>query len=248
MEFNNQVVVITGGANGIGRATALQAGREGAQVIVVDINEVQGRAVADELQTLTGEGEFMPVDLTNIENIRSLIATIHKKYQHIDVLINCAGICRETSVPDIKPEEWDLVMTINLRSAFFLCQEALKVMTPQKNGRIINIASAAGKIGGISAGAHYSASKAAIMCLTKTLALYAAPYQIRVNCVCPGPVDTDMTAAWSDEVNVAFKERIPLKRYATPEEAAEAILFLASDRAKYITGEILDLNGGLIMD
>ena len=248
MEFNNQVVVITGGANGIGRATALQAGREGAQVIVVDINEVQGRAVADELQTLTGKGEFMPVDLTNIEKIRSLIATIHKKYQHIDVLINCAGICRETSVPDIKPEEWDLVMTINLRSAFFLCQEALKVMTPQKNGRIINIASAAGKVGGIAVGAHYSASKAAIMCLTKTLALYAAPYQIRVNCVCPGPVDTDMTAAWSDEVNVAFKERIPLKRYATPEEAAEAILFLASDRAKYITGEILDLNGGLIMD
>ena len=130
MEFNNQVVVITGGANGIGRATALQAGREGAKVIVVDINEVQGRAVADELQTLTGEGEFMPVDLTNIENIRSLIATIHKKYQHIDVLINCAGICRETSVPDIKPEEWDLVMAINLRSVFFLCQEALKVMTP----------------------------------------------------------------------------------------------------------------------
>jgi 3-oxoacyl-[acyl-carrier protein] reductase len=248
MEFTNQVVVITGGANGIGRATALQAGREGAQVIVVDINELQGRAVADELQTLTGEGEFMPVDLTDIEQIRSLITAIHKKYQHIDVLINCAGICRETSVPDIKPEEWDLVLTINLKSVFFLCQEALKVMTPHNSGRIVNIASAAGKVGGIAVGAHYSASKAAIMCLTKSLALYAAPYQIQVNCVCPGPVETDMTASWSDEVNVAFKERIPLKRYATPEEAAEAILFLASDRAKYITGEILDLNGGLIMD
>ena len=248
MEFQNQVVVITGGANGIGRATALQAGREGAQVIVVDISEEQGRAATDELQALTGRGEFMPMDLMDIEQIRTLIAAIHNKYQHIDVLINCAGICRETSVPDIKPEEWDLVMTINLRSAFFLCQEALKVMTPRKSGRIINIASAAGKVGGIAVGAHYSASKAAIMCLTKTLALYAAPYQIQVNCVCPGPVETDMTASWSDEVNVAFKERIPLKRYATPEEAAEAILFLASDRAKYITGEILDINGGLIMD
>lgn len=248
MEFHNQVVVITGGANGIGRATALQAGREGAQVIVVDNNEEQGRAVSVELQALTGRGEFMPLDLTDIEQIPSLVGTINRKYRNIDILINCAGICRETSVPDIKPQEWDLVLTINLKSTFFLCQEVLKIMTPRNSGRIINIASAAGKVGGIAAGAHYSASKAAIMCLTKTLALYAAPYQIQVNCVCPGPVETDMTASWSDEVNVAFKERIPLKRYARPEEAAEAILFLASDRAKYITGEILDLNGGLIMD
>ena len=248
MEFQDQVVVITGGANGIGRATAIQAGREGANVIIVDINEEQGRTVADELKSLAGQGEFMPIDLTDIEQIRGLIAAIHKKYQHIDVLINCAGICRETSVPDIKPEEWDLIMAINLKSVFFLCQEALKVMTPRKSGQIITIASAAGKSGGVSAGAHYSASKAAIMCLTKTLAQYAAPQQIQVNCVCPGPVETDMTAAWSDEVTAAFKERIPLKRYATPQEAADAILFLASDRAKYITGEILDLNGGLIMD
>jgi 3-oxoacyl-[acyl-carrier protein] reductase len=248
MEFHNQVVVITGGANGIGRATALQAGREGAQVIVVDNNEEQGRAVSDELQALTGRGEFMPLDLTDIEQIPSLVDAINRKYQNIDILINCAGICRETSVPDIKPQEWDLVLTINLKSTFFLCQEVLKIMTLRKSGRIINIASAAGKLGGIAVGAHYSASKAAIMCLTKTLALYGAPHQIQVNCVCPGPVDTEMTAAWDDEVNAAFKERIPLKRYATPEEAAEAILFLASDRAKYITGEILDLNGGLIMD
>ena len=248
MEFHNQVVVITGGANGIGRATALQAGREGAQVIVVDNNEEQGRAVSVELQALAGRGEFMPLDLTDIEQIPSLVGTINRKYQNIDILINCAGICRETSVPDIKPQEWDLVLTINLKSTFFLCQEVLKIMTPRKSGRIINIASAAGKVGGIAVGAHYSASKAAIMCLTKSLALYGAPHQIQVNCVCPGPVDTEMTAAWDDEVNAAFKERIPLKRYATPEEAAEAILFLASDRAKYITGEILDLNGGLIMD
>jgi 3-oxoacyl-[acyl-carrier protein] reductase len=248
MEFHNQVMVITGGANGIGRATALQAGREGALVIVADINEEQGRVVSNELQVLTGRGEFMPVDLTDMVQIRSLIGEIYGKYQKIDVLINCAGICRETSVPDIRPEEWDLVLTINLKSTFFCCQEALKIMTPRKSGRIVNIASAAGKIGGIAVGAHYSASKAAIMCLTKTLALYAAPHQIQVNCVCPGPVDTEMTASWSDEVTAAFKERIPLKRYASPEEAAEAILFLASDRARYITGEILDVNGGLIMD
>ncbi len=248
MEFHNQVMVITGGANGIGRATALQAGREGARVIVVDINEEQGRAVSDELQALTGSGEFMPMDLTDIEQIRSLVGAIYEKYQNIDVLINCAGICRETSVPDIKPEEWDLVLTINLKSTFFFCQQVLKIMTPRKSGRIINIASAAGKTGGVAVGAHYSASKAAIMCLTKTLALYAAPHQIQVNCVCPGPVDTGMTASWDKEVNAAFRERIPLKRYASPKEVAEVILFLASNRAKYITGEIMDVNGGLIMD
>ena len=244
MEFHNRVMVITGAANGIGRATALQAGREGARVIVVDINEEQGRAVSDELQALTGSGEFMPMDLTNIEQIRSLVGEIYDKYQNIDVLINCAGICRETSVPDIKPEEWDLVLTINLKSTFFFCQQVLKIMTPRKSGRIINIASAAGKTGGIAVGAHYSASKAAIICLTKTLALYAAPHQIQVNCICPGPVDTEMTAFWGEEVSAAFKERIPLKRYASPQEVAEAILFLA----KYITGEIIDVNGGLIMD
>jgi NAD(P)-dependent dehydrogenase (short-subunit alcohol dehydrogenase family) len=151
-------------------------------------------------------------------------------------------------VPDITPEEWDRLLAVNLRSTFFCSQQALRSMCPRGYGKIVNLASAAGKLGGVAVGAHYSASKAAIICLTKSLALYAAPYRVNVNCVCPGPTATAMTDAWGDRINSAFAERIPFKRYGTPEEVSEAICFLASDRAGYITGETMDVNGGLVMD
>ena len=141
-----------------------------------------------------------------------------------------------------------MVLNVNLKSVFMCSKEAFIIMKNKRYGKIISIASAAAKLGGIVAGAHYCASKGGIISFTKSLALQAAPYGINVNAVCPGPVNTDITFAWGEKVNKNFVAKIPFKRYGEPEDIAEAVAFLASDRAKYITGEILDVSGGLVMD
>jgi 3-oxoacyl-[acyl-carrier protein] reductase len=248
MEFTGKVAVITGAASGIGRQAATLIGERGASVVIADVQEKMANDVVENLKARDITAQFIKTDITNIDHIRALFSETISTYKKLDILINCAGIGRLTRVPDITPEEWDLVLAVNLKSAFFCSQEALKYMCKRKVGKIINIASAAGKIGGIAVGAHYSASKAAIICLTKSLALYAAPFNITVNCVCPGPTVTPLTDEWGEELNTSFANKIPLKRYGTPDEIAEAICFLASDRANYITGETLDVNGGLVMD
>jgi 3-oxoacyl-[acyl-carrier protein] reductase len=166
----------------------------------------------------------------------------------VDVLVNNAGICPTTPVVDIRAEEWDRVLAVNLRGTFLMSREALRRMRTRGAGKIVSIASAAAKLGGLTAGAHYAASKAGVIALTKSLALAAAAHKVNVNAVCPGPTSTDMTDAWGTETNRAFAEKIPWKEYGKPQDIAEAVAFLASDRARYITGEVLDVNGGLVMD
>jgi 3-oxoacyl-[acyl-carrier protein] reductase len=183
-----------------------------------------------------------------VDEIRALISGTVIRHDSIDILVNAAGIMQATVIPDLTPEEWDLVLAINLKAAFFCSQLALKHMIAKKYGKIINIASASGKTGGVAVGAHYSASKAGIICVTKSIAQYAASFHVNVNCVCPGPIKTPMTDLWGPEVSREFAEKIPFKRFGTPEEVAEAIAFLVSDRASYITGETMDVNGGLVMD
>jgi NAD(P)-dependent dehydrogenase (short-subunit alcohol dehydrogenase family) len=260
MQFRDRVAVVTGGGGGIGKATARRLLCDGAQVVVADIDET---AVFRAAQELVAEGQVategrpaaegkkvqsVRLDVSDVEDIRRVLSEVVAQKGRIDILINAAGIDSLTAVPDITPEEWDRLLAVNLRSTFFCSQQALKSMCARGYGKIVNIASAAGKIGGVAVGAHYSASKAAIICLTKSLALYAAPYRVNVNCVCPGPTATRMTDAWGESINTAFAEKIPFKRYGTAEEVAEAICFLVSDRAGYITGETMDVNGGLVMD
>jgi 3-oxoacyl-[acyl-carrier protein] reductase len=248
MEFTGKVAVITGAASGIGRQTATLMGERGATVVIADVQEKMAHEVVENLRTKGITVQFIKTDITNIGQIQALFSETIATYKKLDILVNCAGIGRLTRVPDITPEEWDLVLSVNLKSVFFCSQEALKYMCARKDGKIITLASAAGKIGGIAVGAHYAASKAAIICLTKSLALYAAPFNITFNCICPGPTVTPLTDEWGEEINTSFANKIPLKRYATPGEVAEGICFLASDRANYITGETLDVNGGLVMD
>ena len=190
----------------------------------------------------------MAIDVSDEQQVKKAISSAIEKFGKIDVLVNCAAICKMIPILDIEVAEWDKILAVNLRSVFLFCKEVFPHMRERKYGKIINIGSAAGKIGGLAAGAHYSSSKAAVMCFTKSLALQAAAYKINVNCVCPGPTKTEMTDAWGDKTNKDFADKIPFKEYAQPEDIAQAILFLASDKAKYITGEILDVNGGLVMD
>ena len=267
MSFSDKVIVITGGASGIGLKTARLMANHGGTVIITDIQDEVGKQKAEELDLQcriafglesqkssvlssksTKHVRFIQVDVSNIDDIRRLVDDIISEFSRIDILVNCAGIGSLSQIPEITPQEWDKVLNINLRSVFFCSQEVLKYMCTRRTGKIINIASAAGKIGGVAVGAHYSASKAAVICLTKSLALYGAPYNINVNCVCPGPTKTQLTDSWGEELNREFAAKIPLKRYGTAEEISYAISFLASDEANYITGEILDVNGGLVMD
>jgi len=248
VEFEGKTVVITGGAGGIGRAAADIMGSRGAVLFITDVDTHAGEAAVAGWREEGIEAAFIPADLTDLAQIQSLFRRVEEDAGKIDVLVTCAGISSLTSIPEISPGEWDRVFAVNLKAAFFCCQEALRTMTERKRGKIVTIASAAAKIGGVAVGAHYSASKAGIICLTKSLALYGAPYGINVNCVCPGPTETAMTDAWGEAINREFARKIPFKRYGRAEEIAEAIAFLASERASYLTGETVDVNGGLVMD
>jgi 3-oxoacyl-[acyl-carrier protein] reductase len=248
MEFSGKVAIITGVAGGIGLATAAVLGEKGATVIGWDFQEEGLERAGKALQARNIEMTPIKADLANIDEIRALFSRTIEDFKRIDILVQCAGICYRSPVPEITPAEWDQIFAVNLKSVFFAAQEALKVICRQNYGKIINISSASGKSGGVAVGAHYAATKAAVICLTKSLALYAAEFDVNVNCVCPGPIKTQMTDAWGDAMNKSFADKIPFKRYGTAAEVAEAICFLASDRARYITGETLDVNGGLVMD
>lgn len=247
MEFKGKVAIITGVAGGIGQTTACLFAKEGAALVLVDINkdalDSLVKKIGSETQTIS-----FAIDVSDEQQVQQAVQSTLKKLGKIDILVNGAAICKMVPILDIDVAEWDRFMAVNLRSVFLFCREVFRHMKKRKYGKIINVASAAGKIGGLAAGAHYSASKAGVMCFTKSLALQAAPYKINVNSVCPGPTKTEMTDAWGDRTNKDFADKIPFKKYAQPEDIAQAVLFLASDRAKYITGEILDVNGGLIMD
>jgi 3-oxoacyl-[acyl-carrier protein] reductase len=248
MQFRNMTAVITGGAGGIGKATAYILGSEGAEIVISDKDKGACDAALKELTDAGVKAHAIIADLLSHDAIKNLCEEVISQYGNIDFLVNSAGITTQTKIPDITWDEWNLLLNVNLRSVFFCSQEALKYMIKERWGKIILLSSAAGKIGGVTVGAHYAAAKAGIICLTKSLAKYAAQYNITVNSVCPGLIATDMTAAWGEETNEAFRQSLPLKRHGTPEEVGETIKFLLSDKADYITGETVDVNGGLYMD
>lgn len=248
MNESRRTAIVTGGARGIGKAICLALARDGADIVVADIIEDAARQTADEIAASGRQSMAVRVDVSSEESVKSLYAAVIERFGRVDILVNNAGICYMRPILETEVEEWNRVIAVNLLGTFLMSREAFRLMKEQNSGKIISIGSAAGKIGGIAAGAHYSASKAGVMCFTKSLALQAAPFKINVNAVCPGPTATEMTDAWGDDVNTAFAAGIPWKEYGTPEDIAEAVAFLASEKSRYITGEIIDVNGGLVMD
>jgi len=233
-EFQNQVVLVTGAAGSLGAVIGEQFAAAGARVYRTDLRPVP-------------QPHFLAGDLTAPAFVAQLVEHILNEAGRLDVLVNNAGICPRTPLLEITEAEWQQVFAVNLTAAFRLSQACLRPMMAQRSGCIINVASLAGQVGGIAVGAHYSATKAALECLTKTLARHGAPYGIRANAVAPGIIESEMTRQAGDAQLAAFRQSIPLGRLGSPAEVAGPILFLASPRASYITGVTLDINGGLKM-
>ncbi|MEK7718843.1 MAG: SDR family NAD(P)-dependent oxidoreductase [Bacteroidota bacterium] len=230
-EFEKKVVLITGAAGGIGRALCDKFSEYNAIVYQTDITKID-------------HPNFIQGDISDQEFINCLVNQIIEKESRIDILVNNAGICPRTALLDITYDEWRKVMDVNLTSVFYLSQAVLKIMIKNRSGTIVNLASVAGQVGGITVGAHYSASKAGIECLTKSFAKSGAQYGIRVNAVAPGVIDTAIHKESTPEQIGQYIQSIPLGRMGTPEEVANIILVLASDLASYLTGITIGINGG----
>lgn len=251
LDFQGKLAVVTGGARGIGRAICETLARDGADVAVIDLDMDGAEETAERIRRIGRAAAAFRVDVADEAAVESFFAQVGTSFggkRDPVILANNAGICLTTYVLEIRAAEWDKVLAVNLRGTFLMSREALRRMKEMRAGHIVSIASAAAKLGGLTAGAHYAASKAGVIALTKSLALAAAPFKVNVNAVCPGPTVTDMTDAWGEDINRAFAEKIPWKEYGQPQDIAEAVAFLASGRARYITGAVLDVNGGLVMD
>ncbi len=250
MEAKGTIALITGGASGIGRATALLFANQGAEAVIIsDVDEKKMEAVVQEIKNLGVQGQAIFMDVSNGNNVVKIFDEILVKHGRIDVLVNSAGICPVTPFGEITPEEWNKVLEVNLLGTFLCCQQAIKQMSAAGiKGSIVNLSSIAGKVGGLVVGAHYSASKAAVSCLTMSAAKYAAPYGIRVNAVAPGPIETNMTKDWETGIRDKLSQSTLLGSFGSAEDVAQSILFLSSAKAHHITGEILDVNGGAFMD
>ncbi|MDX1709287.1 MAG: 3-oxoacyl-[acyl-carrier-protein] reductase [Desulfobacterales bacterium] len=243
MRFENKVVMVTGGAAGIGLVTAQSFAKEGAKVAICDVNVEAGEAAA---KALGPEASFARVDVANSASVSDWVDAVMQQKGQIDVLVNNAGITRDGLIMRMKEEDWDAVIAVNLKSAFNCIKAVSKIMVKQRTGRIINLASVVGVMGNPGQ-ANYVASKAGMIGLTKTVAKELGPRGVTVNAVAPGFIETDMTAVLSDKARQAMLGIIPLQRAGTPQDVAEAITFLASDSAAYITGQVLHVTGGMYM-
>jgi len=248
MKLKDRVAIITGGARGIGKAIAITFVREGAKVVLVDIDRVKLETVKDEIERGKGGVITISCDITKSVDVAEMVEQTYQIFGCIDILVNNAGIIRRGTIETVTEEDWDQVIAVNLKGTFNCCKAVVDIMKKQSYGKIINISSIAAKLGDITSAPGYGPSKAGVDALTKTLARQLAPYGINVNAVSPHAIETEMSAQWSEQRRKEIIASIPLGRLGKPEDVAEAVLFLASDEASFITGEILDVNGGALMD
>lgn len=246
--LENKCAIVTGGASGIGKATALLLAQEGAAVVIADINQQQGKQTEEEINSAGGRALFVPCNVSKAEDCERVVQTAVENFGSLNILFNNAGIIRRASVTNISEEDWDLVMAINVKSIFLMCKYAVPHLARQ-GGSIINTGSGWGIKGGRNA-ISYCASKGAVVNMTRALAIDHGAQNIRVNCICPGDTDTPMLRNEAQQLGQAedtflaeAKER-PLNRYAQPLEIAQAVLYLVSAAASYVTGAVLAVDGG----
>ncbi|HVB17821.1 MAG TPA: SDR family NAD(P)-dependent oxidoreductase [Stellaceae bacterium] len=244
--MQDRTVVVTGGASGIGKATALLLAREGARVLVGDIDEAGGRAVAAQASGEHLQIEFLPLDLAQNASIAAFAAAVAARGGDVDGLVNGAGWDRIQPFLENPPEMWDELIAINLLGAVRLTRALLDPMVAAQRGKIVNISSDAGRVGSMGE-TVYAAAKGGLIAFTKSLARELARYRINANCVCPGPTDTPLFQRQPERMREALTRAIPFRRIAQPQEIAEAVMFFLGPRSDYITGQVLSVSGGLTM-
>lgn len=245
--LQGKVALVTGGGSGIGRAVCLRLGRMGARVAVADLSLAGAQATVEQMAAEGLEGAAHPVDVSSAADVQALMAVVCERWGGVDILANTAGIYQVGGIDDIDEAAWDRMLGVNLKGAFLLCRAVVPVMRARGGGAIVNLSSISGRTKSDLAGVNYVASKAGIIGLTMCLGNQLARDGIRVNCVAPGTIDTPMVADVGEEGRAILTKRVPLGRLGRPEEIAEAVTFLASPAASYITGETLNVNGGAFM-
>ncbi len=242
----DKIAVVTGASRGIGRSISLALSAAGATIVAMDMDQSATDAVVAEIKAAGGKAMAVVGNVTVPDDAERMIDAAMNEYGRVDILVNNAGITRDGIFLRMKDEDWDAVLTVNLKGAFLCSRAASKVMTKQRSGRIINIASVVGQMGNAGQ-ANYCASKAGLIGLTKSNARELAKRNITVNAVAPGFIATAMTDALSDKVKAELTAQIPLERLGTADDIANAVLFLASENSGYITGHVLSVNGGMYM-
>jgi 3-oxoacyl-[acyl-carrier protein] reductase len=246
ISLSGKTALVTGAGRGIGRAIALALANAGADIGVNSYSEKNTRQTAEEIRALGRRAVELPANVADAQSVKTMVAACLEQLGSIDILINNAGITRDGLLMRMKDEEWDEVLDVNLKSAFLCCREVARPMMKARSGKIINITSVVGLMGNAGQ-ANYASSKAGLIGLTKSLAREFASRNVNVNAIAPGFIDTDMTAVLPESEKVKLTERIPLQRLGTPQQIADAVLFLASPLSDYVTGQVLTVDGGLVM-
>jgi 3-oxoacyl-[acyl-carrier protein] reductase len=246
VRLKGKVALVTGAAQGIGKAVALLLARNGADIVVSDINLEKAEETVKEIESIGPRAMAVKVDVANLDHVEQMVGTILEKFGKIDILVNNAGVTRDKLILRMTEEDWDLVLNVNLKGTFNCTKAVVRHMAKQRSGKIVNIASVVGEMGNAGQ-VNYSASKAGVIGLTKTMAREFAQRGINVNAIAPGYIETPMTEVLADKVKEELKRLIPMERLGKPEDVAEAVLFLVSEESNYITGHILNVNGGIYM-
>ncbi|BAT71528.1 3-oxoacyl-[acyl-carrier protein] reductase [Thermosulfidibacter takaii ABI70S6] len=246
MRLKDKVAIVTGGAKGIGKATSILFAKEGAKVVVADVDEIAGANTVEEIENLGGEGIFVKTDVTDLNSVKNMAQTCINKFGRIDILINNAGIIRDQTLLKMSPEEFDAVINVNLKGVFNCTKVVGEYMVQQGSGVILNASSIVALYGNFGQ-TNYVASKSAVIGMTKVWARELGPKGIRVNAVAPGFIATEMTRGIPEKVQQMIIEKTPLKRMGSPEEVAKVYLFLASDDASFVNGAVISVDGGLVI-
>ncbi len=246
MELKEKVALVTGAAQGIGKAVALMLARHGADVIVADVNLEKAAETAREVEAIGRGAMAVKVDVTRLSDVEQMVESALGRFGKIDILVNNAGIARDKLILRMTEEDWDTVLDVNLKGTFNCTKAVIKHMSKQRSGKIVNIASVVGEMGNAGQ-ANYSASKAGVIGLTKTIAREFAQRGINVNAIAPGYIQTPMTDGLPDKAKEELKRMIPMERLGQPEDVAHAVLFLVSEASSYVTGQVLNVNGGIYM-
>jgi 3-oxoacyl-[acyl-carrier protein] reductase len=245
--MDQKIAIVTGAGQGIGRAVAIALAQNGTIPVIVDVNAKTALKVAAEINSLNVPAVSFKADVSRVAEIENMVRQVVDKFGTVDVLVNNAGILHATQIEDITEEEWDRMMAVNLKSVFFASQQVLPYMKKKRWGRIINMSSLAGRMGGYGNGVGYAATKAGIIGLSMSMARRVAPFNVTVNAIAPGTTESEILKSFTPERIAELKRLVPLGRLGKPEDIAALCAFLASEQAGFITGAVIDINGGMFM-